>query len=193
MGKTFKLRRGIISLTKKGVFSMDMQKIGAFLAELRKERKLTQEDLGEKIGVTNKTVSRWENGNYLPPVEILQLLSSFYNVSINEILSGKRLNDAQYKENAEKNIVTALNNSTASFNDKSRAYRKTWLKKHCFELAAEIFCLLSLLICGAVFDNKLLEFGCLCALIYSWWIDSRINEYVSKNIFKEKEKENNSL
>ena len=107
---------------------MDMQKISAFLAELRKERKLTQEDLGEKIGVTNKTVSRWENGNYLPPVEILQLLSNFYNISINEILSGKRLNDAQYKENAEKNIVTALNNSTASFNDKSRAYRKNGLK-----------------------------------------------------------------
>lgn len=70
---------------------MDMQKIGAFLAELRKERKLTQEDLGEKIGVTNKTVSRWENGNYLPPVEILQLLSSFYNVSINEISVRKTL------------------------------------------------------------------------------------------------------
>lgn len=43
---------------------MDVQKIGIFLSELRKEKNLTQEELGEQIGVTNKTVSRWENGNY---------------------------------------------------------------------------------------------------------------------------------
>ena len=57
---------------------MDVQKIGNFLAELRKDKNLTQEELGERIGVTNKTVSRWENGNYLPPVEILQILSKLY-------------------------------------------------------------------------------------------------------------------
>ncbi len=87
---------------------MDMQKIGAFLAELRKENKYTQDELGEKIGVTNKTVSRWENGNYLPPVEMLQILSKLYNVSINELLSGERLNEKQYKENAEEYIVADL-------------------------------------------------------------------------------------
>ncbi|MDE6870006.1 MAG: helix-turn-helix domain-containing protein [Clostridia bacterium] len=72
---------------------MDMQKIGNFLAELRKSKNLTQDELGEQIGVTNKTVSRWENGNYLPPVEMLQMLSKLYDVSINELLSGARLND----------------------------------------------------------------------------------------------------
>lgn len=87
---------------------MDMQKIGAFLTQLRKEQKLTQEALGEKIGVTNKTVSRWENGNYLPPVEMLQILSRLYGVSINEILSGERLNNEYYKENAEEYIVVDL-------------------------------------------------------------------------------------
>ncbi len=62
---------------------MDVQKIGAFLAELRKERNLTQDELGMQIGVTNKTISRWENGNYLPPVEMLQILSNKFDVSIN--------------------------------------------------------------------------------------------------------------
>ena len=76
---------------------MDMQKVGTFLAELRKERNLTQDELGEKIGVTNKTVSRWENGNYLPPAEILQILSELYDVSINELLSGGRLDEKHYK------------------------------------------------------------------------------------------------
>ncbi|MDE5547784.1 MAG: helix-turn-helix domain-containing protein [Clostridia bacterium] len=87
---------------------MDVQKIGLFLVQLRKEQNLTQNELGEKIGVTNKTVSRWENGNYLPPVEILQILSDLYCVSINELLSGERLNNEQYKENAEEYIVFDL-------------------------------------------------------------------------------------
>ncbi len=87
---------------------MDMQKIGGFLAELRKGKNLTQDELGERIGVTNKTVSRWENGNYLPPVEILQILSRLYGVSINELLSGERLNDEHYKENAEEYIFSDL-------------------------------------------------------------------------------------
>ena len=70
---------------------MDTIKIGNFLAVLRKEQGYTQESLGEKLGVSNKTISRWENGNYLPPVEMLQALSSLYKVSINELLSGERI------------------------------------------------------------------------------------------------------
>lgn len=53
---------------------MDQVKIGKFIAELRRENQMTQEALGEKIGVTNKTISRWENGNYMPDIEMLQLL-----------------------------------------------------------------------------------------------------------------------
>ena len=48
---------------------MNQIKIGKFIAALRKEKGMTQEQLGEKLGVTNKTVSRWENGNYMPDVE----------------------------------------------------------------------------------------------------------------------------
>ncbi len=87
---------------------MDMQKIGSFLAELRKEKNLTQDELGEQIGVTNKTISRWENGNYLPPVEMLLILSKLYDVGMNELLSGERLNESDYKENAEEYITADL-------------------------------------------------------------------------------------
>ena len=51
---------------------MDQIKIGRFIAALRRQAGLTQEALGEKLGVTNKTVSRWENGNYMPDIEMLQ-------------------------------------------------------------------------------------------------------------------------
>jgi transcriptional regulator with XRE-family HTH domain len=80
---------------------MDMQKIGSFLSQLRKEQSMTQEQLGEKLGVTNKTVSRWETGTYLPPVEMLQLLSELYGITINEILSGERLGEKEYREKAD--------------------------------------------------------------------------------------------
>lgn len=87
---------------------MDIQKIGAFLKELRKQNNMTQEQLGEKIGVTNKTVSRWETGKYMPPIECLKLLSDLYQISINEILTGEKLDEKDYRGAAENNIVYTL-------------------------------------------------------------------------------------
>lgn len=87
---------------------MDTQKIGRFLKELRKNNNMTQEQLGDKIGVTNKTISRWETGNYLPPVENLKQLSDLYQVSINEILAGERVTSEQYTEVADTNVTDIL-------------------------------------------------------------------------------------
>ena len=87
---------------------MDTIKTGKFLKELRKGMGLTQEQLGEKVGVTNKTVSRWETGSYLPPVECLEMLSDIYGVSINEIVSGQRLSAEQFAQAAEENLSSAL-------------------------------------------------------------------------------------
>lgn len=92
---------------------MDTKKIGLFLKTLRAEAGLTQEQLGERLGVTNKTVSRWETGVYLPPVECLRLLSDLYGITINEILSGERLRPEGYKDAAEENIAAALGRSEA--------------------------------------------------------------------------------
>ena len=80
---------------------MDQIKIGKFIAELRKEKCMTQEQLGEKLGVTNKTISRWENGNYMPDVEMLSLLSKELNVTINELIIGERLETEEFKKAME--------------------------------------------------------------------------------------------
>ena len=77
---------------------MDTTKTGFFLKELRKENNMTQEQLGERIGVTNKTISRWETGNYMPPVESLILLGDIYGISINEILAGERVENDKINE-----------------------------------------------------------------------------------------------
>ena len=88
---------------------MDQVKIGTFIAQLRREKGWTQEELGEQLGVTNKTVSRWENGNYMPSIEILILLSERFGVSLNELLEGRRLDDGEdFRAAADKNLASAL-------------------------------------------------------------------------------------
>ena len=97
---------------------MDQIKVGKFIAALRKDKGLTQEQLGEKLGVTNKTISRWENGNYMPDVEMLSLLSKEFGVSINELISGERLLAEDFQKAADNNLVAALNNSTFTLKEK---------------------------------------------------------------------------
>ena len=103
---------------------MDIKVVGAYLAELRKENNLTQEQLGEKLGVTNKTISRWETGTYLPPVDILEKLSDMYGITINEIISGRKLTETEYKKEAEKNIKSVLNRSTFTLQEKIEFFKK---------------------------------------------------------------------
>ncbi|MBR3142769.1 MAG: helix-turn-helix transcriptional regulator [Clostridiales bacterium] len=69
---------------------MDQQKIGSFLKSLRKEKGITQEKLAEELGVSGRTVSRWETGNNMPDISVLIEISEFYDVSIPEIVDGER-------------------------------------------------------------------------------------------------------
>ena len=80
---------------------MDMTKMGAFLQALRKEQNLTQEQLGEKLHISSKTISRWETGASMPDIEMLQLLGQKFGVSINEILAGQRLSDEEFRQKVE--------------------------------------------------------------------------------------------
>ena len=72
---------------------MDQIKIGAFLKELRNDNNLTQEQLAEKFGVSQRSVSRWENGNTMPDISILIELADYYEVDLREILNGERKMD----------------------------------------------------------------------------------------------------
>ena len=69
---------------------MEQQKIGAFLRQLRRERGLTQEQLAERLGVSNRSVSRWENGATLPDLGLLVELADFYQVDLGELIRGER-------------------------------------------------------------------------------------------------------
>jgi len=109
---------------------MDAKRSGVFLSQLRREKNLTQEQLGEKLGVSNKTVSRWENGNYMPPVEMLQAMSELYGITINEILSAERLSGDDYQNKAEENIKIALKGGPLTVKEQLAYYKKKWAKDH---------------------------------------------------------------
>lgn len=89
---------------------MDMIKTGKFIAELREENGYTREQLAEKLGVTEKAVSRWETGTYLPPIEMLHQISILYSVSMNDILNGEQIGIEEYPQKADENLVAVIEN-----------------------------------------------------------------------------------
>ena len=134
---------------------MDIIKTGEFIAKLRKDKGLTQEQFGDKMGVTNKTVSRWETGKYLPPADILILMSELFDVSINELLAGQRLSDDEYKQTAEKNLTEVIRSSFTT-KDEIDFFKKKWLKDHIFIMIVIGICVLGVLVVGIILQNPIL-------------------------------------
>ena len=98
---------------------MDTIKIGKFIADNRKKKKMTQEQLAEKLGVTSKTISRWENGNYMPDISLLKPLSIELDVSLNDLLSGERIEKEQYQEKLEENILNTIDYTNKKVTEKN--------------------------------------------------------------------------
>lgn len=87
---------------------MDQIKIGMFIAELRKEQGMTQKQLAENIGVSDKTISKWECGNGLPEMSSIPVLCEALGINMNELLSGERLAEKVYSAKAEENMLTLM-------------------------------------------------------------------------------------
>ncbi|MBR1650154.1 MAG: helix-turn-helix domain-containing protein [Lachnospiraceae bacterium] len=84
---------------------MNQELTGSFIAQLRKEKNMTQKELADKLGISDKTVSKWETGNGTPDVSLLQPLCKELSVNLNELLSGERLSDESYSGKAEENMM----------------------------------------------------------------------------------------
>ena len=84
---------------------MNQEKIGKFIAACRKEQGLTQAVLAEKLGITDRAVSKWETGRSLPDASLMPVLCDLLGISINELFSGERLDMDQYKEMAEQHLL----------------------------------------------------------------------------------------
>lgn len=163
---------------------MDLIQIGKFIAKLRKEQGLTQEQLGEKIGVTNKTVSRWETGVYLPPADAMLALGELFNVSVNEILSGKRLADAEYKEAAEENLTQAIKASIFSSKEKTDFLKKKWLKEHIAIMVFIGICIIAVLVVGIIIKNIILvSITPMLVLVAHAWRNNTMMAYVEHHVY----------
>ena len=87
---------------------MTQNKIGTFIQLSRKNKGLTQKELGDEIGVSDKTISKWENGNSIPDTAMLAPLCHSLDISVNELLSGEKLPPENYPEKAEENMMQLL-------------------------------------------------------------------------------------
>lgn len=94
---------------------MNQEQIGKFISERRKDKKLTQQELAEKLGVSINAVSKWERGLCLMDMSLLKPLSEILDVSVNEILSGEFINDEELRNKSDENII----NITDLYNLKS--------------------------------------------------------------------------
>ena len=141
---------------------MDQAKVGKFIAQLRKVQGLTQEALGQKLGVTNKTVSRWENGNYMPDIELLVPLGETLGVSVNELLAGERLSDEQFRKQADENLVAAVRESSFSVKERTAFFQKKWLRDNAWLIAVSI--------AAGVAVSVKLSFDQLWVLISPFWL-----------------------
>ena len=84
---------------------MDQIKIGKFIASCRKELGMTQAGLAEKLGISDRAVSKWETGKSLPDSGIMLGLCGFLNINVNELLSGERIMAETYDQRAEENLL----------------------------------------------------------------------------------------
>ncbi len=83
---------------------MNQEKTGVFIAECRKQKNLTQEQLGEILGVSSKSVSRWENGKTLPDYAVLDSLCDALGVSINEFFCGEKMSGQDFMNLSEETL-----------------------------------------------------------------------------------------
>lgn len=84
---------------------MDQVKIGKFIAQCRKEKDMTQRQLAEALDISDKTISKWETGKGLPEAGFMAPLSVILGITVNELLIGERIPEAEYQERAEETMV----------------------------------------------------------------------------------------
>ncbi len=132
---------------------MDQKRIGAFIAQCRKEKSLTQMQLAELLGITNQAVSKWENGRGMPDVSLLQPLCAVLGISLNELFSGEHISMEEYKGKAEETI-------SKLFKEKQIAHLKP--VKYLFSICANATLLVAVIelavgLVGNLFNSTILK------------------------------------
>ncbi len=167
---------------------MDMTKMGTFLQTLRKEQGLTQEQLGEKLGVTSKTVSRWETGTYMVPVDMLLALSELYGVSMNELVAGERLTPEELPVKAEENLAAVMKKQEIFQQQEQKAFwQKKWNRDNRGTMIFLGLLLLAAYLVGTIFNLDWLSLAAVFAApIVSVTLNNRRASYIEHHLYDDK-------
>lgn len=99
---------------------MNQEKIGLFISKMRKEKGLTQAALAEKLGITDRAISKWENGRGMPEISLMIPLCEELDISLNELLSGERIEKELIEKKSEENIISTLEISAKKIKSSKR-------------------------------------------------------------------------
>ena len=102
---------------------MNQEKIGKFILELRKEKNMTQQELADKIGVTDRAISKWENGRGMPDLSLMRPLCNELGITINELISGERITKIEYQEKLEENILNTIDYSNKKIKKNNKIFK----------------------------------------------------------------------
>ena len=122
--------------------SIDKEKFGQFLVTLRKDKKITQKELAEKLFISDKAVSKWERGQSLPDISLLIHISNFFDVTIAELLEGKYIENSEAipLEQSNKLLERIILMKSKSFNPKDLLVQKERLKTTCIKSSIFTIC-----------------------------------------------------
>lgn len=190
-----------INLTKleeeQTMYQIDNEKFGTFLSEMRKEKDLTQKELGEKLFVSDKTVSKWERGASIPNVTLLIPIADVLGITVTELLKGERITENQTLKTEEVETLV-VNSLDLSVRNSVKQHKKNWILAFLLS-ALIIFCEMILIVVSGIsistpaFKNLLLLEGmillfsgwfCLLAkdLLPTYYDNNKIN-FVSQGVF----------
>lgn len=166
---------------------MDQIKTGNFIAAMRKCQGLTQEALGEILGVTNRTVSRWERGVNMPDIDKLQELASILEVSVNELLSGEKITDEKsFAKKADENLIELIiENSTFGLNDRIAFFKRKWLREHVWSIGGCIIFWVVIVIIAVLTKHLAMIFLIPALAIVEYiLLYNKMMAYVEQNAFR---------
>lgn len=150
---------------------MNQQKIGKFIATCRKEKKLTQEQLAEKLGITKNAVSKWERGMSLPDVSLFKSLCEELDISIEELINGEKDNSDEAKEKA---IITTLN-------------EKNRVKRNSKKVITTLCIVFAIILLGLLYYNEKLKVNLVTDSDYLY--DEALNYIRNQEIKENKDKD----
>ena len=139
---------------------MDVIKIGNYIAEKRKKKNMTQQELADILHLSNRTISKWECGKGIPDSSIMLELCKTLDISMNELLSGEDISPEEYRTKADENLITLMKEPEKRRNNKFLSIL--------FGLFSEILLIIIIIICmiaNGAGNNPFIDYIDLTAMI----------------------------